>query len=268
MPELKISVRVRACVCVCVCVRDISVRLTFILTWRNALLLFRICNLCYNGRVVHGNEMLCTFGYTVLFLGKHYQAYYSPLAVHRLESPLCAPLKSHFTRSMQSHSPGAYKQDEMSARGSGHGASRIWGDSPRCAGAKQSVSPALKSCVSAVVVAGSIAPRLLLLLLLLLYAPASVHTPQYQLRDTVTVFTQRWRPSSCHRAMQAHYNNTPSTFLLSLSGPAEKRSQSAHRSLFVGVLILKAFQLTQEAQCRFSVCFHVIQNSAKHCLGS
>ena len=33
-------------------------RLTFILTWRNALLLFRICNLCYYGRVVHGNEML------------------------------------------------------------------------------------------------------------------------------------------------------------------------------------------------------------------
>lgn len=40
-----------------------------------------------------------------LFLGIHYQAYYSPLAVHRLERPLFAPLKPHFIRSMQSHSP-------------------------------------------------------------------------------------------------------------------------------------------------------------------
>ena len=37
------------------------------------------------------------------------------------------------------------------------------------------------------------------LLVLPLYAPASVHTLQYQLRDTVPVFTLRWRPSSCHR---------------------------------------------------------------------
>lgn len=180
--------------------------------------------------------MLCTFGYTVLFLGKHYQAHYSPLAVHRLKRPLFAALKSHFIRSMQSHFPGAYKQDEMPVRGSVQ-TSEV---TVRCAGDKQSVNPALKSCVSAV--AGSIAP-LLLLLLLLLYATASIHTLQYQLRDTVTVFTQRWRPSSCHRAMQAHYNNTPSIFLLSFSVQPEKSSQSAHHSLFVGrlfILIIKA----------------------------
>lgn len=226
----------------------ISARLTFILTWRNALLLFRICNLCYYGRVVHGNEMLCTFGYTVLFLGKHYQAYYSPLAVHRLERPLFAALKSHFIRSMQSHSPGAYARDEnvseekkrpqrvqhlrwqsdvhKTNKASVLRWSRVY---PRCGCCKQHSLRLLLLLL------------LPLLLLLLLYAPASIHTHayihtlQYQLRDTVTVFTQRWRPSSCHRAMQAHYNNTPSTFLLSFSVQAEK-PQSAHHSLHVGII--------------------------------
>lgn len=76
----------------------ISARLTFILTRWDALLLFRICNLCYYGRVVHGNEMLRTFGCTALFFGDHHPArcysYGSP-AVHRLL--LRAALKSHFT---------------------------------------------------------------------------------------------------------------------------------------------------------------------------
>lgn len=175
---------------------DISVRLTFILTWRNALLLFRICNLCYYGRVVHGNEMLRTFGYTVLFLGKHYQAHYSPPGcAQALERPLFATLKSHFCTS---HTPvltseTKYQREEEETGRNGHdGWSKMWGDSPMCR--RQTKR---QSRIEAVRVrCGCCRQHSPRLLLPLLYAPASIHTLQYQLRDTVTVFTQRWRPSS------------------------------------------------------------------------
>lgn len=141
------------------CVWDVPVRLTFILTWRNALLLFRICNLCYYGRVVHGNEMLCTFGYRFFFScyssANITKTYYSPPAVHRLERPRCAALKSGFISSMQFHSPGAYtsthartQKHEMSARRRGGHYAPTSGVTVRRAGDKQSVSPAIESCVS------------------------------------------------------------------------------------------------------------------------
>lgn len=149
--------------------------------------------------------MLCTFGYTVLFLGKHYQSV--------LQSPGCAQARASAACSIKipfyskhavpfpfTNKPECQREEEEEEAATARPTSEV---TVRCAGDKQSVSPAFKSCVSAVVVAGSIAPRLLLLPLLLLYAPAPLHTLQYQLRDTVTVFTQRWRPSSCHRAMQA-----------------------------------------------------------------
>lgn len=141
---------------------DISVRLTFILTWRNALLLFRICNLCYYGRVVHGNEMLRTFGYTVLFLGKHYQAHYSPPGcAQALERPLFATLKSHFCTS---HTPVLTSETKYQREEEETEEETVTTAGPkcevtvRCAGDKQSVSPASKPFVSDVAVAGSIAP--------------------------------------------------------------------------------------------------------------
>lgn len=101
--------------------------------------------------------MSCTFGYTVLFPGKHYQAHYSPLAVHRLERPLFAPLKPHFIRSVRSHSPEltnkAKCQREKAATVRPTSAATV-----RCAGDTRSASPASKSCASAAAVAGSIAP--------------------------------------------------------------------------------------------------------------
>jgi len=107
--------------------------------------------------------MLRTFGYTALFLGEHYQARYSPLAVHiLLQRPLRAPLKSHFTRSRQSHAAEELKKQNKQKKTRGK---CQWGDAVRvaevrvrCAGGKQSVGPALKPCVSAVAAAGSIAP--------------------------------------------------------------------------------------------------------------
>lgn len=73
-------------------------------------------------------------------------------------------------------------------------------------GNKASV-PHSGSCVSAVVVAGSISPRLLLLLPL--RAPAALRTLQYQLR--FTVFIQRWRPSCSRRGRAQLSSNNSNT---------------------------------------------------------
>jgi len=85
------------------------------------------------------------FGYTVLFLGKHYQAHYSPLAVHALQK---RPLLTSHVNSMHAV-PFTRPMSERGER------PNMWGDSPDVH--KQSVSsPALEMCVSAG--AGSILP--------------------------------------------------------------------------------------------------------------
>lgn len=57
--------------------------------------------------------MLCTFGRTVVSPRRALpkRTTVSPAAVHRLERPLCAPLKSHLIRCVQSHSPGAHTRE-------------------------------------------------------------------------------------------------------------------------------------------------------------
>lgn len=109
--------------------------------------------------------MLRTFGYTVLFLGKHYQAHYSPPGcAQAMERPLFATLKSHFyskralpiprcLRARQNISEKKKKQEEAVTTAGPKCEVTV-----RCAGDKQSVSPASKPFVSAVAVAGSIAP--------------------------------------------------------------------------------------------------------------
>lgn len=108
----------------------------------------------------------------------------SSAVAHRLGPSTCAAaLKSRFIRRVpflwSLHAENKGEKPEMSARRSDHcdPTSEVTGGR---AGDKQSVSPAFRSCLSTVVVAGSISA--LLLLLLLLRAPAPVCTLQYQLR--------------------------------------------------------------------------------------
>lgn len=53
--------------------------------------------------------------------------------MHRLERPLCAALKSHFNRSVQSHSLWILQENtQCQRRRRGRLRSNIWGDSPMC----------------------------------------------------------------------------------------------------------------------------------------
>lgn len=153
---------------------DVPVRLTFILTWRNALLLFRICNLCYYGRVVHGNEMLCTFGYRffLFFFSLSPPPVIPPrtLPQHATVPRLCT---GSSVRGAQRSNPGFLSQactsiplelthaharrekkkkpktkHEMSARRRGGHCAPTCGVTVRRAGDKQSVGPAVEWCVS------------------------------------------------------------------------------------------------------------------------
>lgn len=170
--------------------------------------------------------MLCTFGYTVLFLGIHRQAYYSPLAVRRLQRPLFAPLKSHFIRSMQSHSPDLTKK-EMSLRGGKAATGRPTSEvTVRCAERQPCIEVLCVRC-------GCCRRRSPRLPLLLLYAPASVHTLsaavllQCLLRDG-------GRPPTtgpCKLIL-----TTPSASYYLFQSRQKKTSQSAHISLCLGVL--------------------------------
>lgn len=73
------------------------------------------------------------------------------------------------------------------------------------------------SCVSAVLVAGSISPRLLLPL----RAPAALRALQYQLR--FTVFIQRWRPSCSRRGRAQLSSNNSNTSTRSVRPPLRVR---------------------------------------------
>lgn len=172
--------------------------------------------------------MLCTFGYTVLFLGKHYQSVLqSPGCAQARASAVCGvkiPFHSkHAVPFPFTDKTGCQRDEEGGEAATARPASAV---TVRCAGDKQSVSPAFKSCVSAVVVAGSIAPRLLLLLLLpLLYAPAPVNTHH----NINCVIRLQCLPRDGDRPpatgpCRLNYNNTPSTGLLSPSVQAEKLS--------------------------------------------
>lgn len=157
----------------------------------------------------------------------------SPGCAQATASALCTIKSPFYTKHAVSHSPEPHDEGEMSARESGHSASNIRGDGPTCGrhAKRQSrieVRRVRCGCCR------QHSPRLPLLL----YAPAPVHTLQHPLRGPVTVFTQRWRPSSFHSWKQS----APSEFLLPFSVQAEKNThlspRTAHGVLLVVLLLV------------------------------
>lgn len=166
-----------------------------------------------------------------LFLGIHYQAYYSPPAVHRRERQLFAPLKPHFIRSMQSHSPEltnkAKCQREKAAT-----VRPTSGVTVRCAGDTRSVSPASKSCVSAVAVAGSIAPAFCC------YCTLRLQSTHYNINCVILL--QCLPRDGVRPPTTGPCKLIATTRLLHFYYPSQSRlkktSQSAHHSLCFGTL--------------------------------
>lgn len=136
--------------------------------------------------------MLCTVGYTVFFIPRRTLPKRTTVPRLCTHSAVCGVRIPFYSKHALPFPLELARKHEMSARRGRRRRRRRRGRRGHCAptsevtvrgaGDKQSVSPVFESCVSTVVVAGSIAPRLLLLLLC---APASVRALQYRLRFSV-----------------------------------------------------------------------------------
>lgn len=104
----------------------------------------------------------------------------------------------------------------------------------RCAGGKQSVSPALKPCVSAVVVAGSIAPAFCCCSCSCCcsrYCTLRLQSTHHNINCVIRLQClprDGDRPPATGPCRRTTPTRLPSTFLLSFSVRAEKTSQSTH----------------------------------------